>query len=332
MTYAELITYVRNNIIAEDTASGGWNDTTDILPELWNSSKIINASMHLYKREYELGSLLLNSELTRFQAPHDMIGTPLDSLMMNRRRMGWVKAVNLQRRLMQPPGEPQVWTYANKDDFIKIAPQLSLPPNHAYFEYISEETTQNTFPVATGLDVYPTTTPITLTRIVPLPTALKIEWELHDGVEADPLPSAYILYIRKNADPFTTTTFGVGTSSHTVSGLDPNSVYELYVVGQSTTAQHSSPAYAVQTLRSSETNFTTSSYSPWGGQHSSWHDVIALHAGTNLWMQVDEIERAREFAQLYNARINAFATQLNRTNIPNLVIPSERRQESGVRL
>ena len=67
----------------------------------------------------------------------------------------------------------------------------------------------------------------------------------------------------------------------------------------------------------------------WGGLFPQWHHIVPIRAGQNTYREIELYERAEEFAQMYSRELQAFAMVLGKTNIANLIVPRENRNDHG---
>jgi len=70
----------------------------------------------------------------------------------------------------------------------------------------------------------------------------------------------------------------------------------------------------------------------WGGLFPDFHWVVPLRAGANAWNSVGEFERSEYFNEKFNQGLQVFAARLGVTNVANLMLPREARDDKGGRL
>lgn len=67
----------------------------------------------------------------------------------------------------------------------------------------------------------------------------------------------------------------------------------------------------------------------WEGQYPHQQYLAAWLGGVYAWEQAEEYDRAQYWLQKVNQQMQSFAAELGRTNVANLTIPAELRDDKG---
>jgi hypothetical protein len=69
----------------------------------------------------------------------------------------------------------------------------------------------------------------------------------------------------------------------------------------------------------------------WDGLFSDFQHLIPLRAGVNAWDSVGEAEQSQYFEQRFMNGLQVFAARLGITDVGNLIVPRENRDDRGAR-